>query len=38
MSVIDILKSAIGPLFTFELLPPLKGHGIEKVYTTIDGL
>jgi len=38
MSVIDKLKSAKGPLFTFELLPPLKGHSIEKVYTTIDRL
>ncbi len=25
-------------MFTFELLPPLKGHSIEKVYTTIDRL
>ncbi len=38
MSVIDKLRSAKGPLFTFELLPPLKGHSIEKVYTTIDRL
>jgi len=38
MSVIDKLNSARGPLFTFELLPPLKGHSIERVYTTIDRL
>jgi len=38
MSVIEKLKSAKRPLFTFELLPPLKGHSIEKVYTTIDRL
>jgi len=38
MSVIDKLRNAKGPLFTFELLPPLKGHSIEKVYTTIDRL
>lgn len=38
MSVIDKLKSAKGPLFTFELLPPLKGHSIERVYTAIDRL
>jgi methylenetetrahydrofolate reductase (NADPH) len=38
MSVADKLKSAKGPLFTFELLPPLKGHSIEKVYATIDRL
>lgn len=38
MSVIDKLKSANGTLFTFELLPPLKGHSIERVYGTIDRL
>jgi methylenetetrahydrofolate reductase (NADPH) len=38
MSVTDKLKTAKGPLFTFELLPPLKGHSIEKVYSTIDRL
>lgn len=25
-------------MFTFELLPPLKGHSIERIYATIDGL
>ena len=38
MSVIDKIKNAKGTLFTFELLPPLKGHSIEKVYATIDRL
>jgi methylenetetrahydrofolate reductase (NADPH) len=38
MSVIDKIKSANGPLFTFELLPPLKGHSIERIYTAIDRL
>jgi methylenetetrahydrofolate reductase (NADPH) len=38
MSVIDKLKNARGSLFTFELLPPLKGHSIERIYATIDGL
>ena len=38
MSVIDKLKSARGPLFTFELLPPLKGHSIERIYSAIDRL
>jgi len=38
MSVIEKLKNAGGPLFTFELLPPLKGHSIEKIYSTIDRL
>ena len=38
MSVIDKFKNAGGPLFTFELLPPLKGHSIERIYTAIDRL
>lgn len=38
MSVIEKLRNARGPLFTFELLPPLKGHSIEKIYSTIDRL
>lgn len=38
MSVIGKIKNATGPLFTFELLPPLKGHSIERIYTAIDRL
>jgi len=38
MSVIDKIKNAKETLFTFELLPPLKGHSIERVYSTIDRL
>ncbi|MBN2666645.1 MAG: methylenetetrahydrofolate reductase [NAD(P)H] [Bacteroidales bacterium] len=38
MSVIDKIKNAKGPLFTFELLPPLKGHSIERIYAAIDRL
>lgn len=38
MSVIEIIRKAKGTLFTFELLPPLKGHSIERVYSTIDSL
>lgn len=38
MSVIDKIKSAKGPLFTFELLPPLKGHSIDRTYAAIDRL
>ncbi len=38
MSVIEKIRSAKGTLFTFELLPPLKGHSIERVYATIDRL
>lgn len=38
MSVIEKLKTAKSPLFTFELLPPLKGHSMERIYTAIDRL
>jgi methylenetetrahydrofolate reductase (NADPH) len=38
MTVIEKIRSAKGTLFTFELLPPLKGHSIENVYSTIDKL
>jgi methylenetetrahydrofolate reductase (NADPH) len=38
MSVIDKIKNGRRPLFTFELLPPLKGHSIERIYTAIDRL
>jgi methylenetetrahydrofolate reductase (NADPH) len=38
MSVIDKIKSSHGTAFSFELLPPLKGNGIEGVYRTIDSL
>ncbi|MDQ1332703.1 MAG: methylenetetrahydrofolate reductase [Bacteroidota bacterium] len=38
MSVIEKIKNAKGPLFTFELLPPLKGHSIDRIYKTIDRL
>ena len=38
MSVIDKIKNSSGSLFTFELLPPIKGHSIERIYTAIDRL
>lgn len=38
MKVIDKIKKAKKTLFTFELLPPLKGHTIEEIYNTIDPL
>jgi len=38
MSVIDKIKNSNGPLFTFELLPPLKGHSIDRAYKAIDRL
>jgi methylenetetrahydrofolate reductase (NADPH) len=38
MTVKEILATANSQLFTFELLPPLKGHSLERVYTAIDRL
>lgn len=38
MKVIDKIKKADKTLFTFELLPPLKGHTIQEIYDTIDPL
>jgi methylenetetrahydrofolate reductase (NADPH) len=38
MTVIEIINNSKKPLFTFELLPPLKGHSIERTYTAIDRL
>lgn len=38
MSVIEKIRKANSPLFTFELLPPLKGHSIDRIYSAIDRL
>lgn len=38
MKVTEILSSAKKPLFTFELLPPLKGHQMEKISSAVDTL
>lgn len=38
MKIIDKLKNSDKPLFTFELLPPLKGHSLETIYQNIDRL
>ncbi len=38
MSVVEKIKNAKTTAFSFELLPPLKGNGIETVYKTIDTL
>jgi len=38
MKIIDLLKNTDKPLFSFELLPPLKGGNIESVYELIDPL
>lgn len=36
MNVTDLIKNGGKTAFSFEILPPLKGTGIEKVYQTID--
>ena len=38
MKVIDLIRSNENTAFSFEILPPLKGTGIEKLYNTIDTL
>lgn len=38
MKIIDIIKESKGPVFSFEILPPLKGNSIYKVYDIIDRL
>jgi methylenetetrahydrofolate reductase (NADPH) len=38
MKVIDIIHQAKRPLFTYELLPPLKGKKIESIFTAIEKL
>jgi len=38
MKVIDQIKNAKESLFSFELLPPVKGNSIEKLYNAIDPL
>ncbi len=38
MSVVEKIKSAKTTAFSFELLPPIKGNGIEGVYRTINAL
>jgi methylenetetrahydrofolate reductase (NADPH) len=38
MKVIDQIKNAKETLFSFELLPPVKGHSIQRLYNAIDPL
>lgn len=38
MKVIDYIKQSDRPIFSFEILPPLKGNSIYKVYDIIDKL
>ncbi len=38
MNVIDIINNSNKTVFSFELLPPLKGSGAGTIYRTIDSL
>lgn len=38
MRVVDLIKSTEKTAFSFEILPPLKGTGIEKLNQTVDTL
>lgn len=38
MKVIDLINNSDKTLFSFELLPPLRGHNINSIYRTIDPL
>lgn len=38
MKIIDIINKAEKTLFSFELLPPLKGTNGNKLYNTVEGL
>ena len=38
MKVIDIINNAESTVFSFELLPPLKGNDISRIYRTIESL
>jgi methylenetetrahydrofolate reductase (NADPH) len=38
MKVIDHIRQAHGTLVSFEILPPLKGKGIEAIYNHLDPL
>lgn len=38
MKVIDLIQSSKSTAFSFEILPPIKGNSIQKVYNVIDRL
>ena len=38
MKVVDLIKHTNKTAFSFEVLPPLKGTGVEKLYQSIDTL
>lgn len=38
MTVIESIRSSSSPIFSFEILPPLKGNDIQTVYNVVDKL
>ncbi len=38
MKIIDHIKAAKGPLFSIEILPPLRGKSIQSIFDSIDPL
>ena len=38
MRVVDLIKNIDSTAFSFEVLPPIKGTGIEKLYETVESL
>ena len=38
MKVTDYIKNAKKSLFSFEILPPLKGKSIQSIYNSLDPL
>lgn len=38
MRIIDIINESKNPVFSFEILPPLKGNSINKVFNIVDKL
>lgn len=38
MKVVEAIERSKGPLFTFEILPPVKGNDIHSIYRAIDPL
>ena len=38
MRVVDLIKNIDNTAFSFEVLPPMKGTGIEKLYETVESL
>jgi methylenetetrahydrofolate reductase (NADPH) len=38
MKIIEHINQAKETLFSFEILPPLKGESINSIYSAIDGL